>query len=62
MKIRVLEDAHHRLGGARSQSFRANGGSEGKGIYDVPKATADALIARKVAEAFTGPETRQKEA
>lgn len=62
MKIRVLEDAHHRIDGARSQSFRAKGGKDGKGIYEVPKATGDALIKRKVAEAITGPAINEKEA
>lgn len=62
MKIRVLEDAHHRIDGARSQSFRANGGKDGKGVYEVPKATGDALIARKVAVAIAGPTTNEKEA
>lgn len=62
MKIRMIKDAHHRLDGARSQRFRANGGTDGKGLYEVPKATADALIGRKVANAVTSTETKEKEA
>ena len=45
MKIRILEDAHHRLSSGRSQAFRA------RTEVNVPKATAEALIARGVAKA-----------
>ncbi|WP_417701946.1 hypothetical protein [Pseudophaeobacter sp.] len=47
MKIKILNDAHHRINSGSSQSFRA--GSE----VDVPKATADALIEAGKAEAVT---------
>lgn len=49
MKVRILTDAHHRVSSGLSQAFRE--GSE----PDVPKETADALIARGVAEKITKP-------
>jgi uncharacterized protein YabE (DUF348 family) len=45
MKIRILTDAHHRISSGRSQSFKA-----GREI-NVPKATAEKLIADGKAEA-----------
>lgn len=44
MKIKIIQDAHHRISSAKSQSFTA--GSE----VSVPQETADALVARGVAE------------
>jgi len=44
MKIKIKQDAHHRISSAKSQSFKA--GSE----VSVPQATADALVERGVAE------------
>lgn len=40
MQIEILEDAHHRLSSAISQAFAA------KSVVNVPRATAEALIAR----------------
>lgn len=48
MKIKVLQDAHHRITSGVSQSFRA--GTE----VSVPQATAEALVARGVAEVIGG--------
>jgi len=45
MKIRILDDAHHRISSGLSQSFSAD--SE----VNVPKATAKKLIADGKAEA-----------
>lgn len=48
MKIRILQDADHRISSALSQSFKA--GSE----VSVPRATAEVLVARGVAEVIGG--------
>lgn len=47
MKVRITQDAHHRVSSAVSQAFRAQTEA------NVPRATAAALIARGVAEAIT---------
>lgn len=44
MKIKIKQDAHHRISSAKSQWFKA--GSE----VSVPQATAEALVERGVAE------------
>tara|TARA_R110002049_G_scaffold23545_10_gene83648 strand:- start:38768 stop:38956 length:189 start_codon:yes stop_codon:yes gene_type:complete len=49
MEIKMNVDAHHRINGATSQHFRADGGKDGDGVYSVPKATGDSLIKRNVA-------------
>nr|WP_296429714.1 hypothetical protein [Roseovarius sp. BRH_c41] len=48
MKIRVIQDAHHRISSGLSQSFKA--GTE----VSVPQATAEVLVARGVAEVIGG--------
>ncbi|MGQ3486118.1 hypothetical protein [Roseovarius pacificus] len=55
MKIRIKADAHHRISSGRSQSFHA--GTE----VSVPKATADALVARGVAEVIGGEKPSTEE-
>jgi len=56
MKIKLKQDAHHRISSSKSQSFKA--GSEAS----VPQATADALVARGVAEVIGGKKpSTQKE-
>ena len=54
MKIKMKDDAHHRISSAVTQSFAA--GRE----YSVPKATGDALIKRGVA-ALAAKETQPSE-
>lgn len=54
MKIKMKEAAHHRLSSGKSQSFKA--GNE----YDVPKATADALIERDVAVKVSVAQEKEK--
>lgn len=44
MKIKILEDAHFSVSSGLSQSFAAGS------TVDVPRATAEALVARGVAE------------
>lgn len=48
MKIRINQDAHHRISSGKSQWFRAGT------TVSVPQATADALEARGVAEVIGG--------
>lgn len=48
MKIKINQDAHHRISSGKSQSFRS--GTE----VSVPRATAEALVARGVAEVIGG--------
>lgn len=54
MKIKMLEDAHHAISGGVSQSFKKGS------VVEVPKATADKLIDRKVASATNEAVTKQE--
>lgn len=49
MKIRIIADAHHRVSSGVSLAFKA------ASTPNVPKAIAEALIARGVAEEITKP-------
>lgn len=52
MKIRMLCDADHRVSSGVSQAYRATA------VYSLPRATAEALIARGVAEEIQKPSTK----
>lgn len=49
MNIKMTKDAHHRVDGARSLSYRTDGGSDGEGSYTVPRSIGASLIKRNVA-------------
>jgi len=50
MKIRILKNTHHRVSSAISQGFKAGGEP------NLPKSTAEALIAKGDAEAINPSE------
>ncbi|MBR9764144.1 MAG: hypothetical protein GYB53_11620 [Rhodobacteraceae bacterium] len=55
MKISILHDDHHRISSARSQNFHAGT------TVNVPRSTAEALIARGSAERFQPEDPIQPE-
>lgn len=57
MKIKMIEDAHHRISSAVTQHYKAGQ------TYAVPQAIGDALVAREVAEVIGGkkPSTEKEQ-
>lgn len=55
MKISILRDDNHRISSAKSQNFHADT------VVNVPRSTADALIARGSAEPFEPEDPIQPE-